>query len=342
MIKNTKKYWYSVLVVFILIIGFLVRWWNIDKSPASVGYDEAALGYNAYSILKTGKDEYGTFLPLTLRSFNDFKPALYSYLSIPFVAIMGLTAESTRMVSILAGTVSLIFLYLLLRRFVGNKYYCLFLLFIFTFEPWGLHYSRTAFETNLSAAFFISAMWLMFKFSEKKINLKHVATMLILLAMSIYSYHSARVAAPAIILLWALDPLTWLYEKNFIKTAIGSVAKNKNKVAVLMVLILLSVPIFLAGNSSLVLTRLKQENVFERYYPFAPKELISGNPLLSWKSNPIYYLGGMLSGRLMSNVSPVNLSQRIFDWVKLSAQSTADLGVFGWIEGILFAVGLVN
>ena len=105
----------KILVFSILVLSLIVKGYGLSKSPPSVGFDEAALGYNAYSLLKTGKDEYGNFLPLSLRSFNDYKPALYSYLSIPFVAILGLNETSTRMVSVVAGTVSLFFLYLFLK-----------------------------------------------------------------------------------------------------------------------------------------------------------------------------------------------------------------------------------
>ncbi len=96
---------YLALLTLIVGIGALLRFYALDKSPPSLGFDEAALGYNAYSIMLTGKDEYGNFLPLSLRSFNDYKPALYAYLSIPFIKIFGLNANSVRAVSALAGSV---------------------------------------------------------------------------------------------------------------------------------------------------------------------------------------------------------------------------------------------
>ena len=103
---------FVVVFVAIIVVAVFVRFWGLDKSPASLGFDEAALGYNAYSLLKTGRDEYGNLLPISLRSFNDFKPALYSYLTIPFVFLGGLNDATTRMVSATAGMVSLLFLFL--------------------------------------------------------------------------------------------------------------------------------------------------------------------------------------------------------------------------------------
>ena len=61
----------------------------------------------------TGKDEYGNFLPLNLKSFGDYKPALYAYLEIPFIAILGLNELSVRLPSVLAG-VGIVFLTFLL------------------------------------------------------------------------------------------------------------------------------------------------------------------------------------------------------------------------------------
>ncbi len=80
--SNSKFIW--VVFVCILIVGFFIRIVNIDKVPVSPDWDEVALGYNAYSILLTGKDEYGEFLPVVLQSFDDYKPALYAYLLFHF------------------------------------------------------------------------------------------------------------------------------------------------------------------------------------------------------------------------------------------------------------------
>jgi len=57
-------------ILFIIIVaGFLIRFININNYPPLL-WDEASLGYNAYSILKTGRDEYGKFLPLIFKSFG--------------------------------------------------------------------------------------------------------------------------------------------------------------------------------------------------------------------------------------------------------------------------------
>src|SRR6266852_41358 len=93
----------SLILIFIIIIAATLRLWQLGSVPPSPDWDEAALGYNAYAILHTGKDEYGKFLPIVLRSFDDYKPALYAYLVIPSVQIFGLNLFAVRFPSAVFG-----------------------------------------------------------------------------------------------------------------------------------------------------------------------------------------------------------------------------------------------
>ena len=109
---NTK---YMALVILIVIMGLAatLRVWRLGVDGRPLLWDEAALGYNAYSILKTGKDEYGTFLPLSIRSFDDYKPPLYTYLTVPSVALFGLSVWSTRLPSAVMGILAVVGVYFL-------------------------------------------------------------------------------------------------------------------------------------------------------------------------------------------------------------------------------------
>ena len=49
----------NIFLIFIFFLAFFIRIYSIHTTPLL--WDEASLGYNAYSILKTGRDEYGTF-----------------------------------------------------------------------------------------------------------------------------------------------------------------------------------------------------------------------------------------------------------------------------------------
>ena len=82
------------------------------KANINIGED-LSFGYNAYLILKTCRDEYGSFLPLSIRSFDDYKPPLYTYLTVPSVALFGLSVWSTRLPSAVMGILAVVGVYFL-------------------------------------------------------------------------------------------------------------------------------------------------------------------------------------------------------------------------------------
>src|SRR3972149_4200207 len=100
----------------ILIVAFVLRFYKLGQIPLTLDWDEVSNAYNAYSILKTGRDEYGNFLPLYNRSFDDYKPPLYMYLNIPTVAIFGLTPFAARLPSAFFGFLTVPAMYFLARK----------------------------------------------------------------------------------------------------------------------------------------------------------------------------------------------------------------------------------
>src|SRR3990167_8489226 len=94
-----------------LVLAAFLRLYQISHYPAGLNADEAALGYNAYSLLLTGRDEHGHVLPVNLESFGDFKPAGYSYLLVPMIKIFGLTEFAVRLPSVLFGVLAVLGIY---------------------------------------------------------------------------------------------------------------------------------------------------------------------------------------------------------------------------------------
>jgi hypothetical protein len=249
------------------------------------------------------------------------------------VKVGGLTGSSVRMVSAIAGIVSLIYLYKLLRLYIKVPLVVALVFAWLSMEPWRLHFSRNAFETHLSAMFFCMGAYYLIKLGKNWWTL-------LLLALSAYSYHSARLSGPMLILLWGMDPIMWLNISSIKVWYQNQQQRISLWLPMLIVSILIIFPVFMA-NSSLVLTRFNQENVFKRFYPYTPKELIVGNPFTSLKANSVYYFGAIISGHIFSYISPINLNQRIYNWVRMSPQFIPGMGMLGWIEGMVFLVGLV-
>src|SRR3989338_825512 len=155
-----KKINYSLFVLIsITLIGFLFRVWNITNTPPSLNWDEVSHGYNAYSILKTGHDEWGIRFPLIFRAFGDYKLPLYIYLTTPMIAIFGLNTFSVRLVSVLAGTIAIPLIYLLTNELFKNKKennsynHGILAMLLLAFLPWHIFLSRAAFEANLALTF---------------------------------------------------------------------------------------------------------------------------------------------------------------------------------------------
>ncbi len=142
----------------IFILGMLLRFYRLGEVPVGLHRDEAFLGYNAYSLLKTARDMSGDFLPLHLRSFI-YSPAGYSYFAIPFVSFFDLNAYSVRFPSALFGSLTILISFFLVKElFRENKYkkiIGLLTAFLLAISPWHINLSRTATE-NIVVVFFIS------------------------------------------------------------------------------------------------------------------------------------------------------------------------------------------
>jgi hypothetical protein len=70
-------------LALILIFAFLLRFINISSNPPALYGDELTMVMDAYSVLKTGHDTTGEFLPLTF-SKGEGRPGGYIYSSLPF------------------------------------------------------------------------------------------------------------------------------------------------------------------------------------------------------------------------------------------------------------------
>ena len=110
------------LIAIILFSGF-IYFYKIDKIPSGFYVDEASVAYNARSIVETGKDEYGKSFPVILRSYDDYKPALYAYLIIPFMYLFGLNIFSVRIVSAIFGVIAIVGTYFLIKELL-SPFFC--------------------------------------------------------------------------------------------------------------------------------------------------------------------------------------------------------------------------
>ena len=220
----------NLFLIVIILLAALLRFYNLGKNPPSIDWDEASIGYNAYSLLKTGKDEFGNSWPISIRSFDDYKPPLYVYATIPSVAIFGLNEFAVRFPSALTGTLTVIVFYFLTKEIFNDRSkakgqklkVAMVASFLLAINPWHLQFSRVAFEANLALFFFVLGVYLLFKAINNQ-SLYYYSGVAVAFAATMYSYHSARVVVPLFLLL-----ISWIYRKSLLK--------NKSKIFVATIL----------------------------------------------------------------------------------------------------------
>lgn len=187
-------------LIFILITASLLRLVALSSYPAGLNADEAALGYNAYSLLTTGRDEHGHFWPINLESFGDFKPALYAYILIPFIKILGLNEFAVRLPSALLGVVSVGLIYFLSRLIFSKSSLIPHLSALgLAVSPWAIHFSRGGWETNLSTTLILCGSCL-FLLWINHYRTKFLVLSLLCFVLSLYAYQSAKVFTPLLFL----------------------------------------------------------------------------------------------------------------------------------------------
>ncbi|MEK7580978.1 MAG: glycosyltransferase family 39 protein [Patescibacteria group bacterium] len=195
------------LILFLIIVAaFTLRFYHLGINPPGLDWDETAHGYNAYSILKTGKDEYGYKFPLSFRSFDDYKPPLYTYLVVPSVALFGLNDFAVRFPSALLGVLAILFTYLMVFELFKNRKIAYLSAFFLAISPWHLQFSRVAFETNSATFWSVLGTWAFLsglRANGIKTTLWMCATALAFGA-NLYMYHNARVFIPLFALVLAL------------------------------------------------------------------------------------------------------------------------------------------
>ncbi|PIV00244.1 hypothetical protein COS54_03355 [Candidatus Shapirobacteria bacterium CG03_land_8_20_14_0_80_39_12] len=207
------KYSKKVILFFLILtvlLGGLLRFWKLASYPISLSIDEVGIGYDSYSILKTGKDQWGESFPLAFRSIGDYKPPVLEYLMIPAITVFGLNEFGTRFTVALFGTLTILFTFLLIKQISKNDLIALLSSFSLSISPWHLQVSRMTSESVVALFFIIIGVWLFLKSVHEKKNLYWLSA--IFFCLSLYTYHSARLFTPVMVF-----GLTIIYFKNIIK-----------------------------------------------------------------------------------------------------------------------------
>lgn len=288
MLRFIKQNRYIPILV-VVVLAFILRVYQVDRLPPGLYDDEVALGYNAYSLLMYGKDEYGEPFPLWFKSFGDYKLPVYIYADIIPIAIFGKNELAVRFPSVFFGTMSVLFLYLFLRNLLSlecktlkDKFQNIPLIsaFILAIIPWHIQFSRGAYESIVSVCLYMIGCWLFTVFYKNK-KILYLVISLFFLTLASYTYHSFRILTPITILII----FYFLFSKKYINM--------KNIFSIALYTAVLHIPWLLFTFGSHGFTRFLQTSTFTK--PALPTSTLIQSSIPDFIAYPFIYIKNFLS-----------------------------------------------
>jgi hypothetical protein len=188
--KNLK--WF---IIGIVALASLLRLPYLNEHMVSLYGDEIAIGYNAFSIVKTGRDEFGRFMPLQFESWGDQKNPVYIYAVSAVQLVTGATSASVRIPSAIAGIVAVYLTYKLVVLLGLGEIVGLFSALLLSLTPWHIHISRGGYEANLALTLGLASVVALLS--------KKLTRSVIYLVLATYTYYTTKMFAPLLIgLVW--------------------------------------------------------------------------------------------------------------------------------------------
>lgn len=269
----------ALLAVVLFALTVFLRFFQLAQLPPAPYWEEVALAYDAYSIVQTGRDHHGTAWPLVaFESFGDWKPSGYFYAAAAAIKLFDLSVWSVRLPAALAGSCFVLLMGLsgwLAHRYwnIGTHTIWLALLGIAAISPWGILFSRAAWEVMLATTFGLAAIlcfWWFLSSWLARTSWQWPALFLSLLsaALSMYTYHALRLVTP-LLMLWTLLWWLWQTQRELIWQTWS--ARRRSTLATLCVgLIFIStllLPILLNLTSPVVRQRFAETSIFNSPEP---------------------------------------------------------------------------
>lgn len=194
---------HALLICFsaILFLAAFLRLYKLDTLPGGLSWDEAAIGYNGYGILTVHRDEWLNRMPITFKSFGDYKAAVAVYLNAASIAVFGVNAFAIRFPMAIAGVVTTVASYFIGLSIFKRKQYALLTMLLVAISPINVHFSRIAFESGIAVSSVALGVACML-YAPKRAWLYVVGAMC--LVISLYTYHSTKIAVPLFIAVFVI------------------------------------------------------------------------------------------------------------------------------------------
>lgn len=228
----------KIVLLLTITLAFFLRLYKVTEVPPSLNWDEVSIGYNAYSILKTGKDEWGQFLPIHFKAYGEYKLPAQIYLSIPGIAIFGLNELGVRITPVVYGTLTVLIMFFLGRALFKSDLVGLVSAFLLAISPWHIHLTRASFESSQAVLWVTMGIWFLIKGFERE---KWFIFAMFPFAISIFTYNAARIFSPLFLI-----TVLFIYRKKLVKLKRAVLLS----IIVFMALLLPLTPFILSGERS--------------------------------------------------------------------------------------------
>ncbi len=199
------------IAIALLVLAAAVRLIALTRYPAGLNQDEASTGYEAWALLHYGMDRAGNSWPVLLTSWGSGQNILYSWLSMPFIALFGLNMFSLRLTAALCGVAACAVMWRLGRR-CGGAGCGLCALLLIAVDPWHIMASRWALESNIMPLFLLAGVLCTVKSRE---NVRWLMGAAVCFALALYAYGTAFFFLPLFLVVYVLMNLSLLRERWF-------------------------------------------------------------------------------------------------------------------------------
>lgn len=205
-----------------------MRFYKVTSVPPALNWDEVSIGYNAYSILKTGKDEWKEPFPVHFKAYGEYKLPLQVYVSIPGIYFFGLNELGVRITPVIYGTLTVLLMFFLGRAIFASQPVGLAAAFLLAISPWHIQLTRASFESSLATFWIVLGIWFLVKGFKRQY---WFIVSMIPFTLSIFTYNSARIFTPLFLFVILL-----IYRKKLLEN-------KKNILISLIVFIILLTPL---------------------------------------------------------------------------------------------------
>lgn len=198
----------GLIIGLIFLLALALRTWSLVSVPRGFHNDEVDVGYVGKYLILNGRDPAGNFLPLAFNKYQDFRPTGLFYLSGISQLVLGSNEFAVRFVTALFGSLTVIVLYLFLKKLWGSWQIATLASFFLAILPWHIVLSRAGHEAIVGYFLVLLGFWLLLR--------RNWVLACVVLFSSYFFYHGIRLLVPMLL----VSSLPFLKGRQMVQVAL--------------------------------------------------------------------------------------------------------------------------